>query len=277
MPPVSRSDARRRTQIPAHEMALGFTPARTRPGRRRGKRPSTGRLPANLPLSGPMPWQSLIGGLWLCPTVLLAFARDALHLWLFGLPLSSQVRPGSHPTGGAAGRGCHARRWRPRRRGRDCSSARWWRSCDGRAGGAAIRTCSGLVEGDGGGGGVAEQMRVDRLAEGLAGVGDDVAVGMDGADPRAPLRQPQGACCRRRDPAGPAAAARWRDRSSSAGTSSSGKGSSIGSPVLVSAPGISSHQPVPAPHQLPAERRAATKLASRSGRAASRAIISPSR
>jgi hypothetical protein len=44
----------------------------------------------------------------------------------------------------------------------------------------------GPVERDGGGGGIAEQMRVDRLTEGGAGVGDNPAVGLLAAEPPAP-------------------------------------------------------------------------------------------
>ena len=47
------------------------------------------------------------------------------------------------------------------------------------------------VTGQGGGGGIAEQMRVDRSAEGGPGMGGDLAVGLVVAEPPAPVAEPQ--------------------------------------------------------------------------------------
>ena len=76
-----------------------------------------------------------------------------------------------------------------------------------------MRTCSGLVERDGGGGGIAEQMRVDRLAEGGAGMGDDVVVGWMSLIVVPRWVSHKALAALRPAPAGPAGAARRRGSS----------------------------------------------------------------
>ena len=133
-----------------------------------------------------------------------------------------------------------------------------------------------LLASDGGGGSVAEQMRVDRLAEGSPGMGYDLAVGLLLAEPPAPVAEPtrpRSRCCAL---SGRAAAARWRGRSPTPAPAPPAMGTR--SDARSRRRTLESRFHHPSPRRTSSRPSASwTRLARRSGRAASRAIINPSR